>query len=76
MSIVRKDRLLARWSRKEKDFKIAFPNKPDGHFLYGLLSTHERLSSGRTLLEELELRGYDITTLRIQVDRKKKNVAL
>jgi len=76
MTIVRKDRLLARWSRKEKDFLIAFPDGPDGHFLYGLLSRHEKLSSGRTFLEELELRGYDITTLRIQVDRKKKSRAL
>ena len=72
MTITRKGRLLGRWSRKENDFLITFPSGPDGHFLYGLLSRHEKLSSGRTLLEELELRGYDIKTLRIQVDRKKK----
>lgn len=44
---------------------ITFPSGPDGHFLYGLVSHHEKLSSGRTLLEELEARGYDIKTLRI-----------
>lgn len=72
MTITRKGRLLARWSRKDNDFLITFPSGPDGHFLYGLVSHHEKLSSGRTLLEELEARGYDIKTLRIQVDRKRK----
>lgn len=80
MSIVRKDRLLVRWSRKENDFLINYPDKPDGHFIYGLIAQgsvrYEVLSSGKTLMEELEERGYDIKTLRIQVDRKKKNVAL
>lgn len=40
--------------------------------LYGLVSKHEKLSSGRTLLEELESRGYDVKTLRIQCDLKQK----
>lgn len=69
--ITRVGRLLGRWSRKHNDFLINFPSGPDGHFLHGLLSHHEKLSSGRTLLEELESRGYDIKTLRIQVDLKK-----
>lgn len=69
---VRDGRLLVRWSKRENDFLISYPSKPDGHLLYGIVSEHEKLSNGRTLLEELELRGYDIKTLRIQVDRKKK----
>jgi hypothetical protein len=79
VSIVRKNRLLVRWSRKENDFLISYPSKPDGHFIFGLVANgsvrYEVLSSGKTFIEELEERGYDIKTLRIQVDRK-KNVAL
>lgn len=76
MTITKKGRLLARWSRKENDFLISYPDKPDGHFIYGLVANgsvrYEVLSSGKTLIEELESRGYDIKTLRIQVDRKRK----
>lgn len=74
MSGVKEGRLIARWSKRHNDFLINFPSKPDGHFLYGLISSgrYEVLSTGRTLLEELESRGYDTKTLRIQCDRKAK----
>lgn len=70
MSAVKDGRLLVRWSKRHHDFLIQYPSAPDGHLIYGLVSHFEKLSSGKTLIEELEARGYDITTLRIQVDRK------
>lgn len=63
-------RLLGRWSKREKDFLFSYPSKPDGHYLYGVFCFIKDVN-GRTLVEELERRGYDITTLRLQVDRKK-----
>lgn len=63
-------RLLVRWSTRHRDFLISYPSAADGHLFYGLVSQHEKLSSGRTLLEELDARGYNTRTLRIQVDLK------
>lgn len=72
---IRSRRLLARWTKRGvdgapgNDFRFDFPNRPDGHFLHWLIS-HAKLDGGKTLREELDSRGYDITTLRIQVDLK------
>jgi hypothetical protein len=55
--------------------------KPDGHLLYGFLCC-ERLykrwddssdAPKRTFIEELEARGYDMTTLRFSVMKKPKD---
>lgn len=69
------DTLSMRWSKREKDLLINYPSKPDGHLL------HCRLNSPRfdgdyqpmlpSFVEELQARGYDITTLRFSVKRKK-----
>jgi hypothetical protein len=60
-------RLLGRWSKRENDFLFSYPSKPDGHYLYGVFSFIKD-ANGRTLVEELERRGYDVKTLRFQVD--------
>jgi hypothetical protein len=71
--MTRPGRLLVRWSKRENDFRIAYPSKPDGHLMYGLVSqdiVYVDMGHGKGLVQELEERGYDITTLRIQCDRK------
>lgn len=62
--------LRVRWSRKTRDLMFAWEQDPsDGHFLYGAFC---RAPSGdeRSLAQELEARGYDLTTLRFQIRRK------
>ena len=61
-------RLLASWSAREKDFKFQFPSKPDGHWLYWLLCVQQH--DGRTVVQELEARGYDVKSIRFQVDKR------
>ncbi len=51
--------LRARWSKREADILIQFPNKPDGHWLSGLLD--------QRMIDELRRRGYDPSTLRFSV---------
>ena len=60
-------KLRFRWSKREKDFLISFPNKPDGHLVHGFF---EGYMSGQDFLKELEKRGYDLTTLKFEVTRK------
>lgn len=69
--------LSAWWSKREKDIVFSYPHKPDGHLLYGFMSLKRpRRDLGGdvvfdpSFLEELEVRGYDITTLRFSVRRK------
>jgi hypothetical protein len=69
--------LRARWSKKERDFVVEFPNKPDGHllnrYLFTLTPEPSPLHPGEkrlTLLEELEARGYDLSTLKFSIKKK------
>lgn len=64
--------LLGRESRgASKDLIFGSPSRPDGHMLYGAFSFIE-ISGGKTLIQNLEDRGYDITTLQFSVRRKVK----
>ena len=63
------NRLLAKWSQKEKALLYFFPQKSDGGMLASAFE-QDKLLLGKTLVQELELRGYDITTLRFHIDRK------
>lgn len=68
--MVDRDRMLtARWSSKEGDILFHFPRKVDGHMLSGAFCS-DVLIGGRTLRQELEARGYDITTLRFSIALK------
>lgn len=64
--------LKARWSKRERDVMMEWggsgADKSDGSWLNSWLSYHKGFDG--TLLEELEARGYDVTTLRISVKRK------
>ena len=73
--------LRARWSKKLKDVIYYFPSSPDGHLLNTILSgerCHPNTKSpgwlgyewGPSFLQELEDRGYDITTLKFSIRKK------
>lgn len=73
----RSNGLRSHWSKKERDFVVEFPNKPDGHllnyYLYTLKPPPSPLRPGETtmtLAEELEARGYDLTTLKFSIKKK------
>jgi hypothetical protein len=53
----------------QKDLVFGSPCRPDGHLLYGALSFVD-MGHGKTLTQELEARGYDITTLQFSIKRK------
>jgi len=64
--------LKARWSKRERDVLMEWgasgADKSDGGWLNSWLSYHKGFDG--TFLQELERRGYDITTLRISVKQK------
>lgn len=57
------NKLRARWDKTERDITVYYPNKWDGNLL---------LSHITQLRPELEKRGYDITTLKFEITRKKE----
>jgi hypothetical protein len=57
--------LKIRWSKTEQDLLIAFPRSCDGHWIAGVFN--------REFTQELQERGYDITTLRFSVKRKSQD---
>lgn len=58
--------LGVRWSKKENDFDIFYPNKPDGFFMYDFMCN----PLFKEFVRELDERGYDIKTLEIKVKTK------
>lgn len=71
----RKPALSARWSKRHRDLLYNFDRyPPDGHFLHGLFS-HVVVDgkSGRNLVQELEARGFDVTTVRFSIQRKEQS---
>jgi hypothetical protein len=76
-----KNKLTAKWNRKENDIVYHFPQgSPDARLLNDVLCG-ERLSAAlkplghyqveKSLRTELEERGYDITTLKFEIALKK-----
>ena len=65
--------LTAFWGRDErrakKELVFGSPCRPDGHLLFGAFCFCE-ITKGKTLVQELENRGYDITTLQFSIKRK------
>lgn len=60
--------LTAVWSKRERDILYSYPSKQDGHLLHCHLGTE--FAPKKPLLDELEERGYDLTTLQFCVRRK------
>ena len=60
--------LYAKWSRREKAVVYGGTCRPDGRVLAHLIEGTQLLD-GKTLLQLLEERGYDVSTLRLMVRR-------
>ena len=71
-----KTKLKARWSKKEKDILFSFPRSCDGHYLHHIFSKKNERDTFSTkfpplsFLEDLEARGYDIKTLKFEIQLK------
>ncbi len=62
------DGLRIRWSKREKDLSFSHDKRAaDGHLLYNAFCCEK--IAGKTLVEHLEERGFDITTLRFDIKR-------
>ncbi len=65
--------LYAYWSKKENDIMFHYPtSKPDGHLLCLWLCTGrwDGRSMGKSLMEELDERGFDTTTIKFSIRLK------
>lgn len=75
-------KLVVFWSKRERGLLYRFPRSADGHFAYAAfeLPRHrgglfeEATVQLPSLVQELERRGYDVTTLRFECKRKPKPV--
>lgn len=65
-----KNKLSAKWSAKEKSILYSYPRKQDGGMLAAAFEMCKLLDN-KTLLQELEDRGYDITTLKFSIEKLK-----
>jgi hypothetical protein len=71
--------LTARWDARKRDIVYRTPRSHDGMALWGALAMKRaRVDIGKpfgvvydpSFLEELDARGYDLTTLRFSVQKK------
>jgi hypothetical protein len=66
------------WNARERDIGFAWgadgAAKADANLLYGALC-FKRVLGERTLIQELEARGYDLTTMRFSIRRKLRAAA-
>ena len=79
------DKLSVIWDKRQRDFVYKFPRRCDGALIIGHIcgdilkhvmpSEKELPFNFKTfcLTDELERRGYDLTTLRFSVELKKEN---
>lgn len=59
--------LVAKWYRARKDIMIIAPTKEDAHLLEDIFKA--RLPNGRNFLQELTLRGYDMSSFKFVVNK-------
>lgn len=75
------NKLSAIYDKRQKDFVIRSPRRGDGALIYNNLLRDQRIYTGMPdedgkyyymfdFLQELEKRGYDITTFRFSVELK------
>ena len=60
-------RLVIKWSRREEDVIIHYPNQWDGHFAHATLT-----EPIKTFLDEMEKRGYDRNSFFLKIKRNPK----
>ncbi len=62
------------WSKRESDLMFHFDKqKADSHLMHAMLCAPRRNVDGESdpsIVDELEARGYDLTTLRFSIRRK------
>jgi len=66
--------LAVRWRRNPEglgpDFVFYYPTNPsDGHLLHSVFDCSD-IHNGNTLIEELDRRGYDLSTLQFTIRKK------
>lgn len=64
--------LRVTWSRRQRDHVFHYPSSPDGHLTNGVLCSKRRRSEwpwDQSFMDELVVRGYDVTTFRMRVER-------
>jgi hypothetical protein len=62
--------LTAYWNHKENDLMFYHSkHPPDGHLIYNYFCTHPMFEC-KSFTDELEKRGYDVTTLKFSIQYK------
>lgn len=64
-------KLTAKWSKKDNDIVFDYASKIDGRLLYHAFCI-VKITDDKNLTDELESRGYDITTLRFSISKKQE----
>ena len=62
--------LRAYWSKRERDWMIDSATRPSGHMMCEMLRKID------AELQDLDARGYDLTTLRFSIKQKQDNKPL
>lgn len=72
----KEDTLYAYWSKRENDVMLCYPDhKWNGHYLSTVLTGPRYGYDGKqepSFIDELDKRGFDVTTLRFSIKKKKK----
>ena len=66
--------LKARWSKKDNDILICYPDKRDGAFLHWQFGKHPEsllkpFELSKSFFDELKARGYDLTTFNFSIKK-------
>jgi len=74
------DKIVAKYSKREKDFIVSYPNKPDGilvlnHLFQDRLEYRFLRENGLNyevvnFIKELDRRGYDPKTIKFSIEKK------
>lgn len=71
---VSKDSILYRWNKRKQDFEYCYPPANIPTKSAGRLIAHHvaisKATNDQTLLQELDARGFDITTFRVSIKLK------
>ncbi len=68
----KENKLVLRWCKREKDWKVWYPRKCDGALvMYHIADPHADKET--PLLEELVKRGYDRCSIRLEATLRKED---
>lgn len=65
--------LYIKWSKRENDLVYEYPNKTDARLLHRYMALpilNSDNTYGPSLFDELDRRGFDLTTLKFSIARK------